>query len=76
MTQVENRHTGGSYKYLCVGFYKIWIENIHSNIKILCDVNGVNWLSIQTSYHMSPSLGELIQLDLVSLKRISIKFFR
>ena len=52
--------------YFCIGFSKIWRENIYNIIKKICDSNSIKWLCTRMSYHRFSNLGELLQGDLVS----------
>ena len=52
--------------YFCIGFSKIWRENIYNIIKKLRDSNGIKWLRTRMSYHRFPNLGELLKVDMVS----------
>ena len=61
----RNRSYGGYNTYLWVDFSKIWRDNIHSIVIIICYDNRLNWLSNWISYHRFPNLGERIQVDLV-----------
>ena len=61
-----NRRGVGRNTYFFVDFYKIYIANIHSIIKILCDDNGINWLRNPMSYNRFPNLGRHIQGNFTS----------
>ena len=67
----RDRRSGGRElsTYFCIGFSKIWRENIYNIIKKLCDSNGIKWLCTRMSYHRLPNLGELVQGYLVSKTR-------